>query len=637
MSVCEVGAMYGREGAYYGGAPDTFKNDVWIELIGFDNTKEDFGVEELLERMGFIPKKFLFLLSSIDFINLHRGCDEEYELDPFYCSYEGHPKGDDRPIQCWTNWQLKDLVEVLHQKGIESYPGFFDLPTPSGSFLEQHSELYTTKWRNEEISSEPRVYMTKRFADGTYYEDFFLQKTIEVLQDYGFDGVHLPDGICRPRRPLQNAEYSADMLEQAGITIPAGENPALYILEHHRKEWLDFCTVRWSAYLKKIIGGIHAAGFKVITNSCWTKDPLEAHYRYGVDYRVLDQMGIDGCVVENGAPTIAIIDTESNAGFRQTYADRQLVHHTFRSSLMCTRAQIRNISLQPLYAVRDTREQYDVIHHQPTALPRHSAAIFGSFLWRADGSLEPVAQGQTYCLGDGLSKENWRFLRLCNDNAYVPAFEEVGGATLIWSDARCDCEIEELMNHRTPHTSAWHAALLRQGAAIYKIAHIEDLEGVRGDIVCPNFELLPPEEQERIEAYDRGRVFCPSMHKDPADYSKMVNPVGVGFPYPLLMQPFDEQYLKDLTTQINEGLAYLSVYSEECHLEEIRIDSTHTRYIIDNEEFFYTRPMLHTGRNIKSVEVLTHSYGYQPKIEEDRVQLLVPLRGVTILEIEFGE
>lgn len=635
MSRSEVGAMYGREGTYYGGAPKTFKNDVWMSLIGFDNTREDFGVEELLDRMGFIPDKFLLLLTGIDFINLHRGCDEEYELDPFYCSYEGHPKGDDRAIQRWTNWQLKGLVKVLHQKGIEVYPGFFDFNTPSGSFFDDHPEVYTTKWRNGAISDENRVYMTKRFADGSYYEDFFLQKAIEVLGDYQFDGIHLPDGICRPRRPLQNADYSADMLEQAGIDVPAGENPALYILEHHRREWLDFCTNRWSAYLQKVIGGIHAAGFKVVTNSCWTKDPLEAHYRYGLDYKVLDRTGIDGCVVENGAPTISMIDTESNAGFKQTYADRQLVQHSFRSSLMCTAAQMRNISLQPLYAVRDTNEQYDVIHHLPTALPRHSAAIFSSFLWRADGSLAPVVQGQTYCLGDGLSKDNWRFLRLCNDNAYIPAFREVCGATLIWSDARCTREMEALMNHRTPHTSAWHAALLRQGAAIYKIANIEDLEGVYGDLVVPNFELLPQEEQAKIKAYERGRVFCPSMPRDPTDYSKMVNPEGVGFPYPLLMQPFEEAYLKEMAAQINEGLAYISGYPEECHVQEIRLDNTHTRYIIDNEEFFYTRPTLHTRRPIKAVEVLTHSEGYRPKIEGDRVQLLVPLRGAAILEVEF--
>jgi hypothetical protein len=302
---------------------------------------------------------------------------------------------------------------------------------------------------------------------------------------------------------------------------------------------------------------------------------------------------------------------------------------------MCVRAQMRSTSLQPLYPVRDTCEQYDVIHHQPTALPRHSAAIFGSFLWQSDGSLEPVTDGHTYCLGDGLSRDNWRFLRLCADNAYIPQKQEVGGATLVWSDARCLREADALMDHRRPHTCAWHAALLRRGAAIFKIAHIDDLDAVHGDIVCPNLDLMPAEEQTRIAAYDRGRVFCPALPQDPADYSRLPNPVGTGFPYPLLLQPFDESELDALTAQINAGLAYLSVYPEECHVEEIRLDATHTRYIIDNEEFFYTRPMLHTGRPVKTVSVLTHPEGYRPVIEGDRIQLLVPLRGAAILEVEF--
>jgi hypothetical protein len=244
MSNLQIGGMYGREGAYYGGAPARFRNDVWIELIGFDNQQPDFGVEELLDRMGFCPDKFLLLLSSIDFINLHRGCEEEYELDPFYCSYAGHPNGDEHAIQRWTNLQLKGLVEVLHRKGVKVFPGFFDFHIPEHSFFDDHPELYATIWCDGALSTAGFIYMTKRLADGTYYEDFFLQKAIEVLQDYSFDGIHLPDGVCRPRLPLQNAEYSADMLEQAGISVPAGENPACYILEHHRKDWLHFCVRR---------------------------------------------------------------------------------------------------------------------------------------------------------------------------------------------------------------------------------------------------------------------------------------------------------------------------------------------------------------------------------------------------------
>lgn len=636
MLSSELGAMYGWEGAYFGSTPAGFENYVWMELIGFDNTQPDFGIDELLNRMGFRPDAFLLLLTSIDFVNLHSGCAEETELAPYYCSYEGHSCGDDRAIQRWTNLQLRSLVQALHRRGIAVYPSFFDFACPQGSILDDHPELCATISMDDTLSRSRSIYMTKRFRDGSLYEDFFLCKALEVLRDYGFDGIHLADGVVRPRLPLQTAEYSADMLEQAGIRIPEGAEPAAYVLEHHRKDWLDFCVCRWSSYLRKVITGIHDAGFKVITNSTWTKDPMEAWYRYGIDYRVLDNLPLSGFVVENGAPTIAMLDDDASAGYRQSYADRQLVHHAFRSSLMCIRAQMRDTPLRPLYPVRDTREQYDVIHHMPTTLPRHTAAMFASFIWKNDGTLEPVFHGHTFCLGDGLSRDDWRFLRLCSDNGYMSQVREVPGATLIWSDTRNEAEVVALMNHRTPGTSAWHAALLRRGAMICKVAHIDDLNVVQGDIVVPNPELLPADELAKIDSYTAGRIFKLSAPVSPEDYSRQLNPIGVGFPYPLFFEPFDEALLADTVQQINEGLAKVTAYDFECHVEEIKLSDKVSRFLVDNEEFYYTRPRIKTCRPILKAEAITHSSGYNVSIREDSFQLLVPLRGAAVVEVTFA-
>lgn len=104
--------------------------------------------------------------------------------------------------------------------------------------------------------------------EGSFYEDFFLKKGICFLGDYGFDGIHLADGLCRPRLPLQWSEYSEDMLEQAGIEVPAEcTDPSAYVLENHRTEWIQFCTERWMAYLEHVVNGFHEAGFSVIVNS----------------------------------------------------------------------------------------------------------------------------------------------------------------------------------------------------------------------------------------------------------------------------------------------------------------------------------------------------------------------------------
>ena len=634
MAISEVGALYGREGTYFGAVPEGSQNYVWMELIGFDNSVPDYGIEELLDRMGFRSDAFILLLSSIDFINTHKSV-EDTVLPPYYCSYEGHEKGDDRYLQSWTTGQLRGLCDALHQHGIDVYPSFFDFTCHGGSLADEHPELLTTVSMNGKLQLNRGIYMTKRFRDGTLYEDFFLRKALEVLQYYGFDGIHLADGVVRPRLPLQTAEYSDDMLEQAGIQVPEGEEPADYILRHHRKEWLSFCSRRWSSYLKKVVTGIHDAGFKVITNSTWTKDPMEALYRYGMDYRVLDRLPLEGFVVENGAPTIAMLDDDASAGYRQSYADRQMVHHAFRSMLMCVRAQMSHTPLRPLYPVRDTREQYDVIHHMPTTLPRHTAAMFASFIHTPEG-LKPVFHGHTFCLGDGLSRDDWRFLRLCSDNGYIHQVQDVPGATLIWSDARNEAEVLALMDHRTPGTSAWHAALLRAGAAVYKIAHIQDLDLVQGDIVVPNPELLPPEEQAKIDAYRAGRVFRLSTPLSPEDYSCQLNPIGVGFPYPLFFEPFDEGVLEETVRSINEGLAQITAYAYECHVQEIKISDSVSRFLVDNEEFYYTRPRVSTGRTILKAEAITHSSGYKVAVREDSFQLLVPLRGAAVVEVTFA-
>ena len=643
MERTETGAMYGREGSYFEHLPKGHENYVWMELIGFDNTAEDFGVERLLETMGFYPAAFLLLMSSIDLINLHKGMDEQYVLDPYYCSYGGHPYNDERSRQQWTNLQLSALLDQLHAKGIAAYVSMFDFVSPNGSLANRHPELKTVYYLEGKKKVSGAIYMTKRFADGTFYEDFFLNKATEFLKDYGFDGIHLADGLCRPRLPLQWCEFSEDMLEQAGIVIPADcHDPSVYVLEHHRADWIRFCRDRWMNYLEHVVNGFAKAGFGVIVNSTWTKDPMESVYRYGIDYDRVCELPITAMVVENGAPTISIIDVDANAGYRQSYEDRKMVHHAFRASLMTVAACNRNrIPLRPLFPVRDTMEQYDVIHHLPTALQRHGAAILNSFLWEKDGKLKPVVKGNTYCLGDGLSADNWKFLRLCSDNAYTEHIEEVPGSTVIWSEDRNKKEVEALIRHRTWSTAKWMAELLRRGAAVHKIAHIQELDLVRGDIVVPNPGLMSGEELAAIRAYDRGRILYLEMENGEEDYTGLPNPVGMGFPYPLFFAEVDEEYVRACTAYINGKEDSASVFpgscQDECHVQEIKISPNCSRFLVDNEEYYYTVPEVNTGRTIKSVIDITKVQGYGVKIQEQTFKTLVPLRGVAVLEAEFEE
>ena len=75
------------------------ENYIWVELIGFDNEKEDFGVTNYLCNTGFIPKGISFLLTSVDFVNMHTSMEEEYVLEDYFCSYAGHPYNSERAWQ----------------------------------------------------------------------------------------------------------------------------------------------------------------------------------------------------------------------------------------------------------------------------------------------------------------------------------------------------------------------------------------------------------------------------------------------------------------------------------------------------------------------------------------------------------
>lgn len=626
----ESGALYGKENFFFGNMPQNFKNYIWIELIGFDKDNIEKTVKDFLDKTGFKPQGVLYLVSSIDIINNHR--EGDYTLDPYFCSYVGHKFNDERELQNWTKTDLTNLNREFKKYGVESFVSIFDYRTKDSE--NQFPEIGAHYYEDGVIKEGTNVYMTKKVFDGRLYEDIFLEKTLKFLEDSEFSGIHLADGIVRPRLPLQWTDYSPDMLSQAGILVPDGENPAEYIRKNKRKEWIDFNKKRWASFLKKVVCGIKEKGYKVVANNSWTKDPLEALYRFGTSYKDMDKLPFDGIVTENGAATLSILDNEANSGYKQSYEERKEILHSLRAALLLNSACMRNLSLSPLFPVRDTMEQYDIIHHMPTLIQRHASEMFSTFVWK-NGKLSNAISGHTFCLSDGLTKDNWTYLRLSNDNGYVGEFSEVKGATVIWSDERNEAELSGLINHRQPSTHHILTKLLRRGASIFKSAHIEDLEIVKGDILVTNPELMPKGELEKVKNYKKGRVIYFSGKPSDEDFSTEMNPKGLGFPYPLYYNELPEDELKNCVEEINQNLAYLKTYVDECRVQEIKISENKSRFIILNDEYFYTRPVLETKREIKSVTDITKYEGYNVSVNGTTFRTLVPLRGAVILEVEF--
>ena len=118
----------------------------WIELIGFDKNKADFGVEDFLSRNSGKVYGISLLLYNCDFVNLHKGIDKEEEIDLSCCSYAGHQYNEEREIQRWTNYELRELVAQIHKHGVKvifsvfnnfTYYNFRERKKLTGRFAEQ--------------------------------------------------------------------------------------------------------------------------------------------------------------------------------------------------------------------------------------------------------------------------------------------------------------------------------------------------------------------------------------------------------------------------------------------------------------------------------------------------------------------
>lgn len=622
--------MYGKRDQYFNKGNTAFHNSIWIELIGFEKNAPDYGVEEYLETIGFKPDSISLHLTSVDFVNLHRGMETEYVLPPYVCSYGGHPENDQRKRQEWTNFDVKQLVSVLQEHGIKVFASFFDLQ-PEKEFSAAHPELLPN-FANGDGWGIP--IMIKRFSDGSFYEDYLLEKLKDVIRDYSFDGIQLADGISSPREAIWFADFSKDLIEQSGIEIPEGAGDAgAYISKYKRREWMAFYRRRWSAFLTKIIQGIKSTGAQVAVNSAWTRDPFEAIYRYGADYRVIDEAGADYFVVEDVSSDLAILGYEDNHCYAFSYAERQMIHFEFIANLMAIRAQTKHMRITPLFMIWDNQEQWDVLHHAPTAMQRAAAANFSHF--RCGSSFLPITDGPHFCLGDALTKDDWSFIRLCLDNGYTPDAVGAEGATFIWSEKRMENELEEFIKHGIFHSAKWLAVLLRQGALIPQIANISDLNQVQGDLVITNYSLLPSDEKALIDAYKNGRVIKVEAEFS-EDVEQVINPVSAGWPRPLSFGEVDEAYIKQCVAQINEKVNLsFETGASECTISEIITGKNTAKVIIENNEYFYVLPMIKTKRPIKRIKIITKPDGYPLFHTADSFCVRVAGRGVDIAEIEY--
>ena len=490
--------------------------NIWMQMLGFEKNDTDRGVARFLDRTGFVPDSVCALLFHPDFINLHRGMDEEYKLFPDNCAYRAVLRNTERFRQEWTNFELRELVCELKKKGIKYYAGIM------GSYL---GDRFHKEWMSDHMElrslriteRQGHLACLKRFKDGSYYEDFFVEKLVQTLVDYDMAGVHLSDCFC-PTTPVFKGDYSSDMVDQftshTGVVLPkeiadtlgddsidAARVRQAYIWGEKRREWIEFHEWRWEGFFKKVCDAVHALGKEVWVLGMYCTDPFETKYIYGFDTKRVMDAGVD-CITANILP--------SSVCFEQP--EFPYYFHRMHMDLPLLRAQVGERQVVSMISIHDASEEWSMIDHAPVRVERDTYTT-SSFLAKNGDGARNCSDGVFICLGDGVEREKWNFIKKRVDIGFSAETVRSLSPLVFWSDSAHGAMLDEYIKTRrtTPHKQSFEIFKAGQpfGGAI-RSEYIEKAEEV---LFVPNYDMISEDEKKMLASYK-----YPFVATAPADY-----------------------------------------------------------------------------------------------------------------------
>ncbi len=673
-----------------------YKKWCWIELIGFDNTSTDYGVQDFIDRAGFVPTGVSLLISWLGFVFQHKNLDTEKLLNNGECSYVGHKSCPERKRQQWTNLQLKGLVDALHSHGIKVFISFFNYCSymeDNGKvfvdpFHKEHPEIYEKDSAGAYIST----HMLKRLSDGRYYEDVLQEKTVKALVDYNFDGIQIADGISSPRLTLPSSICRDDILlqftEKTGISIPDNTDVSEFVRENCYLEYTRFCADRWNEFFGKFYSKLKAANKEAHFNSAWTSCPFESIYRYGVDYRGVLNAGAKSCVIEDVSGAVSVLAKEYN-GYLMTDEERRRVPYWFLTKLMLNRATLDGADILPIANLHDNMEQWGVYEHLRTYMTTSVCSNLNTLLYTKNG-VKSLIDGPLYCLCDSLKAHDWDFIRSVWNSAYTENVYGNAGVTLVWSDKVLDAELKEFYNNRRTPTSHVVSELLYGAAPIGGIVRVENIKympkplGIySGALLIVNPDLLTDDEWNTVISSDRDifTISLPSSipagfkiiveeknsfggivlatNKKARDLKVITNNTEYSFNSKYDKEPLDglwthalahKPYSNDFWIECGYAIQELSgapsidkdlitehsVHRRVCKYICIQTtDIKRCRAILINDDYWYNLPVLKFDKEIKEAIGITKYDGYEINKTAYTVSTLVPLKGSEVIDIKF--
>lgn len=477
---------------------------VWTPMIGFDRNLPDKGAAEYLARFPQKPAAITAFLFHIDIVLQHDGMDKVRILPPDNCSYYGSPRNEDRERQEWTNHDLRDLVHNLAEAGVPTYLGIMGVTLGNKlhhEWISDHTEVY-----HDSRDSSWSFNVLKHLADGSLFEDFFVQQLTRTLQDYGFAGVQLADNFCPQGGNLQNGDFSPDMvgqfLEHTGIVPPKdiadsmadNQFPARclrgdWLWYQQRIQWIDFYAWRWESFWKKVADALHAIKCKIINLGMYCTDPFETYYCKGLDMRGMIRAGVD-YLMPNIVPTGLILQ----------HPDWGNRFHRYMLLASLTAAFVPDAKLLSLLGVKDATEEWDTLHHAPGQLERDIYTLLGSKIHR-NGELTNSLAGLMVCLGDGIKRPEWEWLQERFLAADYDGAANTLAPALYWSNKAFDTFLPEYIATRRWSSHKFMYEMEIQGVLFGSVLRPESISKTKGLIFVPNMDLLPPEEISALAKY----------------------------------------------------------------------------------------------------------------------------------------
>ena len=512
---------------------DKMKNGkvfIWMQMLGFDRNDPDRGANRFLEQTGFLPDGACALLFHPDFVHQHQGMAQEYELPADFCAYYGIPRNKERDRQPWTNHDLRDLAGNLANRGVGLYASLMGITIDAfhPAWIKDHPEIL----RHTRDGGRGGQFALKRFTDGAWYEDFFIDKLCQTLADYGMKGVHLADAFC-PSGNIYHGDFSTDMVTQftdhTGLTLPTGIAAALgddsalvenaredWIWKNARVQWIEFMCWRWERFYEKLCARVHAIGCEVMVLGMYCTDPFETKYCLGMDMARIMKAGVD-YLTANILPTSCYIGNP--------WGSAEYFFHRYMAIAPTTAAHIRDGHLISMLGLQDASEEWNAMKHVPCLHERDLYTMMAYQLVDIEGPRRAL-EGYYLCLGDGIPREDWDWERERFEIAFSADVERILSPSMLWSDAAYEKMLDEYIRTRRWTPFKLFYELGKAGMMCGACVRSEALDKYEGALLAPDFDMLSYEEQLAVTKYDRGAVVCTAAPGfDPLAYG--INPTVI--------------------------------------------------------------------------------------------------------------